>query len=447
MNRDPTTYPAAYRIEPGERPAGGTVRLPGSKSITNRALLIAGLARGESVLENALFCDDSIYMADALLKLGVMVLKGERSSHFRVKGSGGAFPVREAEFYLGNAGTTTRFLTAALCLPGGRYTVDGDARMQKRPIGDLVRALRTLGADIDAPSGCPPVHIGRGREKGIALQGGQVTVPGLISSQFISAILLAGPLARRDIEICVDGVCVSRPYIDITLSVLRHFGAEAWVDDSRADGRTAFRVRAGRGYRASQYRIEGDASTASYFLAAAAVTGGNVRIEGIGKESIQGDSRFADVLAAMGCRVKKDLDSIGLAGEMLHGIDVDCGEMPDIVPTLSVVALFARGRTRIRNVPHLRHKESDRIASVAAELKKFGGKVRELPDGLEVEESSLHAAAVDPWGDHRIAMAGSLVGLAVPGVVIQNPRVVAKSFPGYFDALRSIGARVNPEES
>ncbi len=441
-------YPEAFRIEPGEDPAGGTVRLPGSKSITNRALLIAGLARGESVLENALVCDDSNYLAEALLKLGVLVLKGEHSAHFRVKGAGGPFPIREGEFFLGNAGTATRFLTAALCLSGGFYTVDGDSRMQKRPIGDLVRALRELGADIEAPTGCPPVQIGRRRSpvpgRDTRMEGGTVNVPGRISSQFISAILMAAPLARRDVKVCVDGVCVSRPYIDITLSVMQSFGADAWADDARADGRTAFHVKAGHGYRGRQYRIEGDASTASYFLAAAAITGGQMRVEGIGKESIQGDARFADVLASMGCRVKKDLDGIGLKGGLLRGVDVDCGEMPDVVPTLAVVALFARGRTRIRNVPHLRFKESDRIASVAAELRKFGGKVRELPDGLEVEESRLQAALVDPWGDHRIAMATSLIGLAVPGVVISNPQVVAKSFPEYFDALRSIGAQVRP---
>jgi 3-phosphoshikimate 1-carboxyvinyltransferase len=357
--------------------------------------------------------------------------------------------VREAEVFLGNAGTATRFLTAALCLRDGRYTVDGDARMRERPIGDLVRALRDLGADIEAPTGCPPVHIGRSSAAGggSGLAGGSVTVPGRISSQFISAILLAAPLARRDVEVLVDGVCVSRPYIDITLEVMRAFGAEVWADDGRADGRTAFRVKAGRGYGGRELRIEGDASTASYFLAAAAVTGGTVRIEGIGKESIQGDARFADLLAQMGCHVKKDLDSIGLTGDRLHGIEADCRDMPDVVPTLAAVALFARGRTRIHNVAHLKFKESDRIASVAAEFRKLGGKVRELPDGLEIEESRLHPGTVDPWGDHRIAMASAVVGLGVPGVVIRDPQVVAKSYPEFFEVFRSAGARVAPLEA
>jgi len=462
-------YPEAYRIEPGAL-FGGTVRLPGSKSITNRALLAAALAQGSSFLENALICDDSTYMAEALLKLGVVVARDEHSAHFRVKGAGGPFPVLEAEVFLGNAGTATRFLTAALCLPGGRYVVDGDARMRERPLGDLVRALRELGADIDAPTGCPPVHIGRSATAPSrrGLDGGSATVPGRISSQFISAVLLAAPYARRDVEVLLDGACVSRPYIDVTLHVMRRFGASVRIDEGRSDGRTAFQVWAGRGYRSpverfgrdrgppgapggrgpaareGVFRIEGDASTASYFLAAAAITGGSVRVEGIGKESIQGDARFADVLAQMGCHVKKDSDATGLAGGPLKGIDVDCGDMPDIVPTLAAVGLFARGKTRIRNVAHLRFKESDRIASVAAELRRLGGKVRDLPDGLEVEESKLHPAAIDTRGDHRIAMAAAVVGLRVPGVVVRNPGVVAKSYPGFFEALRATGARVTP---
>jgi 3-phosphoshikimate 1-carboxyvinyltransferase len=440
-------YPQAVRIDPGDRPVGGTIRLPGSKSITNRAILIAGLASGTSVLENALFCDDSHHLAEALLKLGVLVRMDERGARFTVTGVGGPFPIKQGEFYLGNSGTATRFLTAALCLSGGQYTVDGDARMRERPIADLVRALQTLGAAIEAPSGCPPVHLGRspasGRPGGApGLEGGQVTVPGRISSQFISALLLAAPLARRDVEVLVEGLCVSRPYIDVTLEVMRRFGAEARADDQRADGRSSFRVRAGRIYRGRQYRIEGDASTASYFLAAAAISEGQVRVEGLGKESIQGDARFADVLARMGAHVKKDSEAIGLAGAPLRGIDEDCSDIPDVVPTLAVVALFARGRTRIKNVAHLRFKESDRISSVASELRKLGGKVRELPDGLEIEESRLSAGAVDSWGDHRIAMAASLVGLRVPGVVVRDPGVVAKSFPGFFEELERIGARV-----
>ena len=468
-NPTASVYPAAYRIDAGSVPIAGTIRLPGSKSITNRALLASALASGSTVLENALFCDDSVHMADALIKLGVLVAPDEHLHRFRVKGAGGTFPTREAEVFLGNAGTATRFLTAALCIPGGRYTVDGDARMRERPIGDLVKALRDLGAEIEAPTGCPPVRIGRhgpGSGSGTAsgaFNGGTVVVSGRISSQFISAILLAAPYARRDVEVLIEGVCVSRPYIDITISVMRSFGAAVRSDEGRADGRTSFRVVAGRGYRPPPlqtlgrframereqaqeptYEIEGDASTASYFMAGAALTGGILRVEGIGKESIQGDARFADVLAAMGAHVKKDLVATGVTGDTLKGVEVDCADMPDVVPTLAALALFARGRTRIRNVAHLRFKESDRITSVATELRKLGGRVKDLPDGLEIEESRLRPAVVDTWNDHRIAMAAAVIGLRVPGLVIRDPKVVAKSFPEFFDVFRTAGAQLTP---
>ncbi len=443
------SLPPAIRVKPSGA-IRGTVKLPGSKSITNRAILIAGLARGESVLENALFCDDSKYLAQALRQLGVAVEADPAACRFKVTGAGGPFKAREGTFFLGNAGTSTRFLTAALALSPGTYVVDGDARMRERPIGELVRALRELGADLEAPTGCPPVRIG-GRKKTPAetappkiLTGGAVTVPGRTSSQFISAILLAAPLARKGVEVVVDGECVSRPYLDITLEVMRSFGATAGIDDRRADGRTSFWVKPATGYKGCRYTVEGDASAASYFLGAAAITGGKIRVEGVGRMSIQGDTRFADILAAMGCHVKKDADAIGLAGDLLRGVDVDCGDIPDVVPTLAVVALFARGRTRLRNIAHLRFKESDRIASVGAELRKAGGRVKEMPDGLEIEESELRGAALETWGDHRLAMAFSLLGLRVPGIEIRNPQVVEKSFPEYFEALRALGVEVSP---
>lgn len=447
------SYPPALRIDPPDAPVAGTVVLPGSKSITNRALLIAGLARGESVLHNALFCDDSRYLARALNALGVEVRDSERRAEFGVRGAGGPFRAREGNFYLGNAGTSTRFLTAALTLTRGHFTVDGNSRMRERPIGELVRALEELGAVIEAPTGCPPVRIGRPewvRESGkpglTPLEGGAILMSGRTSSQFISAILMVAPLARRDVEVVLEGECVSRSYLEITVQVMGHFGGAVSIDDGRADGRTAFRVRAGRGYRGRHYDVEGDASSASYFLAAAAITGGRVRVEGVGRLSVQGDAGFADVLAAMGCHVKKDADVIGLrhGGDPLHGVDVDCRDMPDIVPTLAVVGLFARGRTRIHNVAHLRYKESDRIRSVATELRKLGADVRELDDGLEIREAPLHGAVLETWGDHRLAMAFSLVGLRVQGVEIRDPAVVEKSLPDYFDRLRALGVGVRP---
>ncbi|MGH9360596.1 MAG: 3-phosphoshikimate 1-carboxyvinyltransferase, partial [Thermoanaerobaculia bacterium] len=260
-------------------------------------------------------------------------------------------------------------------------------------------------------------------------------------------VLLAAPCARRDVEVVIEGECVSRPYLDVTLEVMRRFGAAVRVDEGRADGRPAFRVRAGRGYAACRFPVEGDASTASYFLAAAAITGGTVRVEGIGKESIQGDARFADVLARMGARVKKDAEAITLTGAPLKGVDEDLSDMPDVAPTLAAAALFARGRTRITNVPQLRFKESDRIAAVASELRKLGARVRELPDGLEIEGGRLRPAAIDSCGDHRIAMALAVAGLRVPGVVVRDPGVVAKSFPGFFEALAALGARARAVEA
>lgn len=434
-------FPPTLRIVPVEGPVDGVVELPGSKSITNRALLIAALARGESVLDNALFCDDSLHLGRALRDLGVPVLEDESRGRIAVDGAGGPFSVSSGRFFLGNAGTSTRFLTAALTLAPGDYIIDGDDRMRTRPIAELVSALRTLGATIEAPSGCPPVTIGS-KDSRSRLSGGSVVMGGRTSSQFISAILLAAPLAGRDVEVIIEGECVSKPYLDITLGVMKQFGAHSYRDDGRADGRTSFCASAGKGYQGQDYRIEGDASSASYFLAAAALTGGKINIEGVGRMSVQGDAQFADVLAAMGCHVKKDVDSIGIAGDILRGVEVDCGDMPDIVPTLAVVALFARGRTRIRNVAHLRYKESDRLRSVATELKKLGGRIKELPDGLEVEESSLEGATLETWNDHRLAMAFSVAGLRVPDVVIRDPKVVSKSFPDYFSRLTDLGVEV-----
>jgi len=433
----------AVRVGVSSSP-GGTVRLPGSKSITNRALLMSALARGASLLKNPLDCDDSRHLSKALGQLGVPV-RWEPDGSLHVTGAGGPFPIRDAEVFCGNAGTALRFLTGALAACGGRYVVDGDDRMRERPIGDLVRALSALGADISASTGCPPVHIGPR-----PFVGGRVDIPGSVSSQFVSAILMAAPLASRRVEVRVTGELVSRPYIDLTIQGMREYGARVYANDRRDDGQPLFEVVPGHLYRGDEHTIEGDASAASYFYAAAAVTGSTVRVEGVGKETHQGDARVADALAEMGCRVKKDADSITVTGprDILDRLDLDCGDMPDVVPTLAVVALFARGKTRLRGVAHLRHKESDRIASMATELRKLGVEVRELSDGLEIEgtlgpgPSALRRAAIESWGDHRVAMAFSVAALAIPGIVIARPQVVSKSFPGFFGALRSIGASV-----
>lgn len=434
----------AVRMHPASG-VRGTIRVPGSKSLTNRALLVASLATGRSLLQGALDCDDSRYLAEALLRLGVGVERSEDGETIAIEGVGGPYPVREGRFFLGNAGTACRFLTAALAACGGRYVVDGDRRMRQRPIGHLVEALGRLGADAEAPSGCPPVKVGPR-----PIVGGRVDIPGSVSSQFISAILMAAPLAPRRVDLRVVGEFVSRPYVELTLQCMRAFGGRAFLDDKRPDGLPVFEVPAGRGYQGREFQVEGDASTASYFYGAAAITGGTVRVEGVGKESLQGDARLADALAAMGCRVKKERDAVTVTGGLLGKIDLDCSEIPDVVPTLAVVAAFARGRSRLRGVAHLRHKESDRILSVATELRKLGAEVRELPDGLDIEgtlgpgPSPLRGARIDTWGDHRIAMAFAMAGLVIRDIVIRSPQVVAKSFPGYFDALKSLGAGVEP---
>jgi len=447
--RSPDIPPSATTVEilPVRSAFGGTVYLPGSKSLTNRALLVAALADGPSTLKNALDCDDSRHLIEALKKLGVLieVTPQDRGDGLEVKiiGCAGNFPIKSGSFYLGNAGTATRFLTAALTIAEGKYVVDGDDRMRERPISQLVDALKLLGAEAKAPTGCPPVTVGRRR-----LRGGEVNISGGTSSQYISALLMVAPFAERRVAVRIVGPLVSSPYVDLTLRVMNEFGAKAFRDDGAADGQPIFRVAAGRTYTGCDHFVEGDASTASYFYAAAAITGDTVRVEGVGKESEQGDLRAADVLAEMGCHVKKDPDVVTVSGArgLLRGIDCDCADIPDVVPTLAVVAAFARGRTRLRGVPHLRHKESDRIASVATELSKIGAVVRELDDGLEIEGTldpdQLHGAEIDTWGDHRIAMAFSLVGLMVPGIVIREPQVVTKSFPSYFRTLAGIGGRV-----
>ncbi|MBN1441951.1 MAG: 3-phosphoshikimate 1-carboxyvinyltransferase [Planctomycetes bacterium] len=444
------------RVGPISGSFGGTVRLPGSKSLTNRALLMAALAEGTSRISNLLDCDDSRYMIGALRKLGVVVeiAGGSPAASLAasaapagpaaiVRGAGGPFPVKRGELFLGNAGTTTRFLTAALAASEGTYLVDGDERMRRRPIGDLVEALNDLGCDVRAPTGSPPVDIRPGR-----LAGGDIRMSGRLSSQFISAVLLAGPLARGRIRIRIQGELVSRPYIDLTIEGMRAFGASVSSRIDVMDGQPVFDVRPARGYSARDYFVEGDASAASYFYASAALTGATVRVEGVGRETAQGDIQCAEVLAAMGCRVTKEENAVIVTGGLLRGVDWDCSEIPDVVPTLATVALFARGRSRFRGAAHLRHKESDRIASVASELGKLGGTLRELRDGIEVEgtagreRSPLAPAQIDPWGDHRIAMALSIASLALPGISIRRPQVVAKSFPGFFQALASLGAQV-----
>ncbi len=420
---------ALDRIE--VRPTGpvkwrGTV--PGSKSLSARALLVAALADGTSRLSGVLRCDDTEYLAAALGSLGIEV--SLEADACEVHGKGGTFPARRGELFVGNAGTAMRFLAATLTVAEGAYTLDGNERMRARPIGDLTRTLAALGAEVADCGGFPPVTIGPRR-----LRGGKGTIPGSRSSQFISGLLMAAPYSIEGLELEVTGDVVSRSYLDLTLATMEAFGCRV----VRRENPLRFSVPRAT-YRARRWQIEPDASSASYFFAAAAVTGGEVTVDGLGSATRQGDAAFVDVLAAMGCRVEKSTGATTVRGGRLRGVRVDAAAFPDVVPTIAAVAIFAAGTTEIRGVPHLRIKESDRIASVATELGKLGAHVREREDGLVIEGGRpLHGAVIDTWDDHRIAMAGAVAGLGVPGVIIAAPHVVAKSFPDFFARFAELG--------
>lgn len=409
-------------------PVCGRIRPPGSKSITNRALVCAALADGESLLAGALDSDDTRVMREALMALGIPLRHDGDACEIAVTGCGGAIPAATADLFVGNSGTTVRFLSAMLALGHGAYRLDGVARMRERPIEDLLAALRQWGIDArsEAGTGCPPVVI---RANGIA--GGTAHVAGNVSSQFLSGLLLAAPYAKEGVELVVDGELVSKPYVEMTLAVMRAFGVEA----EAAEGFSRIQVPAGQRYRGRRYEIEPDASAASYFFAAAAVTGGQVTVEGLSRDALQGDVAFCDAVAKMGCRVEYGDNEITVAGGPLRGIDVDMNAISDTVQTLAAVALFAVGPTTIRGVGHIRHKETDRIGNLAIELRKLGAKVDELEDGLRITPAALHPATLDTYDDHRMAMSFAVAALATPGVTIRDPNCTAKTYPAFFDDL------------
>lgn len=422
---------AARPVAPLPRPPDAVVRVPGSKSISNRVALLAALAAGRSTLDGVLFSDDTRYMAAALRALGVSVTADEAAARLTVEGCAGRWPAGAATLDVGNAGTAMRFLVAALCLGHGTYRIDGTARMRQRPIRELVEALRPLGADLDcvAATGAPPVSI---RARGLA--GGATTLHAARSSQFVSALLQVAPYAARDVEITLAGEIIAQPYIDMTVAVMAHWGVAV-----TAEGGRVYRVRAGQRYRAQRYAVEPDASGAHYFWAAAALTGGRVTVPGLTRASLQGDVAFAALLARMGARVDWRDDGIAVqGGGRLDGVTVDMNAYSDTAPTLAVLAPFAAGPVRIDNVAHLRLQESDRLQAVATELTKLGARVEERADGLTVWPSTLHGGEVDTYDDHRIAMAFAILGLVVPGIVIRDPGCVAKTFPDYFDRLEEL---------
>ncbi|GAA4024822.1 3-phosphoshikimate 1-carboxyvinyltransferase [Actimicrobium antarcticum] len=432
-------YPSHIDLAPAQQ-AQGVVRLPGSKSISNRILLLAALADGITHIKDLLASDDTDVMLAALQSLGIQWQQIGDSQDYTVPGAAGAFPNQHADLFMGNAGTAIRPLTAALAVLGGDYTLHGVARMHERPIGDLVDALNAIGAQIEytGAAGFPPLHIRSGQ---ITPQGLQVR--GNVSSQFLTALLMVAPLIARQqsVTITVVGELISKPYIEITLNLMRRFGVEV-----ERDGWQAFTIAAGQRYCSPGIiHVEGDASSASYFLAAGAIAGGPVRVEGVGRDSIQGDVRFVEALQQMGATVTLGDNWIeARSNGILTAIDADFNHIPDAAMTIAIAALYADGPSTLRNIGSWRVKETDRIHAMATELRKLGASVEEGADFLRVTPPAvLHTAAIDTYDDHRMAMCFSLAsldGFAQKGahVRINDPECVAKTFPDYFEVFATV---------
>ena len=431
------------QINPITHPLSATVRVPGSKSLTNRALLIALLANGTTRLTNALFSDDSRYFAKALQTLGFDVQLDEANHEMIVTGLGGKIPASKAELFIGNAGTAARFLSAFLTLGNGEYILDGDERMRERPIGDLIDSLTQLGANIKPVerstsnvqrSICPPVKI-------IAngLSGGKTTIAGNISSQFLSALLMIAPYAKSPVEIEVTTELNSKPYVDMTISIMRDFGV-----DIEREGYELFTIHPTFYSPLTAYSIESDASAASYFFAAPAICGGTVKVENISRKSKQGDIGFLDVLKRMGCHITKgenfiEVSWFGSGDQRLKGVDVDMRDIPDTAQTLAAIAPFASSPTRIRGIASARVKETDRVHATCTELARLGVRVEEREDGMIIYPcNKFNPATIQTYNDHRMAMAFSLIGLCVAGVTIENPSCVSKTFPNFFEVLETL---------
>lgn len=422
-------FPEEIEVQPLDRPVNATVNVPGSKSVTNRVLILAALADGVSEIKNPLFSDDSYWLMDALVRLGLPVHADREAATITITGQRGIIPERDVELFVGNAGTAARFLPPMLALGEGPYTVDGVPRMRERPVADLVDSMRALGAAVEyaeEEGRFPLVVLGGG------LRGGAASVEGSKSSQFLSGLLMAAPYAEEGVLLEVSGGLVSRPYVGITTGLMREFGAEVEERDDR------YAVPRGS-YRAREFAVESDASAASYFLAAAAVTGGRVRVEGLGAGTSQGDLRFAGVLEKMGCGVEVGPEHVEVRGPArLSGVEVDMNEFSDTMMTLAAIAPFADGPTRISNVEHTRHQETDRVSAVATELRRLGVRVEEGRDYLRVEPGLVRPAVVETYGDHRLAMAFAVTGLVAEGVRIKDPSCVSKTFPDYFTRLEAL---------
>jgi 3-phosphoshikimate 1-carboxyvinyltransferase len=422
-----------------KKPVDAAVSVPGSKSITNRALLIASLAKGKTRLNNALFSDDSRYFAGALTQLGFEVEMDEPNKTISVVGLGGVIPAKNADLFIGNAGTAARFLSAFLTIGHGTYHLDGEPRMRERPIGDLVDALKKIGVEINGTLNaeslqiCPPVTI---NAKG--LDGGNTQISGEISSQYLSALMMVAPYASQTFVLDVVNELNSKPYVDMTARVMADFGVKLERDEYRQ-----FIIRKGEYNAKDSYTIESDASAASYFFALPALCGGHVIVKNIQKNSIQGDIQFLDVLENIGLTVKELNDSIEVSFDrnksILCGVDINMAHIPDTAQTLAVIAPFATTPTTIRGIASARMKETDRVSATCNELRTLGVMVEEFEDGMKIYPcNDLRPATIKTYKDHRMAMAFSLIGTRVDGVIIEDPACVSKTFPNFFDVLEEI---------
>jgi 3-phosphoshikimate 1-carboxyvinyltransferase len=448
----PMQYPRQIEIEPLAKLPCTSMRVPGSKSITNRALVLAALTvspEQRTVLDGALYSEDTEVMIHSLRRLGISIAQSPEAYVQWVRFSGDAdaewpvalcvakaaanqlVPAANAELFVANSGTSMRFLTAMVALGHGRYRLDGVPRMRERPIGDLLDALNHLGvkAVSEFGNGFPPIVIDAN-----GLPGGTVHIKGGTSSQFLSSLLMVAPFAQSDLSIEVEGTLVSAPYVTMTVAMMRQFGLT--ISQDRPD---RFRVPAPQKPQPlERYAIEPDASAASYFFGAAAITGGSITVSGLPMPGLQGDVHFVDMLERMGCSVECAESALTVHGGRLRGIDVDMNDISDTVMTLGVVACFAEGPTTIRNVAHIRHKETDRLSALAAELRRIGADVVERADGLTITPAPLHGATIATYNDHRMAMSLALVGLKIPGIVIDDPACVAKTYPRFFEDLERL---------
>jgi len=421
--------PGPLVIAPLDEVPNVTWAVPGSKSITNRALVLAALADGTSLLTGVLESDDTRHMRVALEGLGIRVDVVDRTT-LRVQGGRHRLRAPHAPIFVGNSGTTVRFLAALACLVPGDVTLVGDDAMAKRPIQDLVDGLRQVGVAIDCPTGCPPITIHGG-----TLRGGRLAMRGDRSSQYFSAVLMAAAFADTDIDLAITGTLVSRPYVDITRQMIADFGGRV---DEHQDG---FHARATRHYTARSYHVEPDASSASYPFALAAATGGRVHVPGLGRTALQGDYQFVQVLAATGATVDTTDDGTTVIGGPLTGIDVDMHHISDTVMTLAAIAPLCSGRTTIRNVANIRIKETDRLAATVAELQRLGQHVTHGDDWMAIDPRPITPAIVRSYHDHRMAMSFAILGAARAGVTIEDPSCVAKTYPEFWNDLKSVYER------